>query len=317
MTRAAPISKRRGGSTGAFSIWLQAIRVHTLTVFGGAVVVGGAAAYHAGFFSLERFLLALAGSLAIQAGTNLNNDYYDYVSGADTRDPEAPDAFGPGMVIQRGLLSAEQVWRGGIAAFAVGSAIGLVLVYICGWPILILGIASVAAGYFYTARPVAFAYLAMGDVVALLFLGPAIVMGTYYVLAGSVSAGAFAVSLSAGFLGSGVLVVNNLRDIERDRRTGKRTLATYLGRRWTIIELALFDAAAFGSVLAGVLTRALPGVCLMVFLALSRAVDELRIAGGTTDPRELGAAMKRAAQLHMEFCLLAAVAFVIAAIRGW
>ena len=137
-----------GGGTrpGAVAVWIQAIRAPSLSAAAIPVLLGVAVAAREGFFSLSRMILALVGAMAIQAGTNLINDYYDFRSGADSE-----QSLGPSMVIQRGLLSADQVWRGGIAAFAIGALIGLVLVYQCGWPILAIGIPSVAAGYFYTA----------------------------------------------------------------------------------------------------------------------------------------------------------------------
>ena len=130
-------------------------------------------------------ILALVGAMAIQAGTNLINDYYDFRSGADSE-----QSLGPSMVIQRGLLSADQVWRGGIAAFAIGALIGLVLVYQCGWPILAIGVPSIAAGYFYTASPVSLAYVALGELTVFIFMGPAIVVGSYFVMAMHISSSA-------------------------------------------------------------------------------------------------------------------------------
>jgi 1,4-dihydroxy-2-naphthoate octaprenyltransferase len=134
---------------GALGVWIQAIRAPSLSAAAIPVLLGVGVAARAGFFSLGRMILALTGAMAIQAGTNLINDYYDFRSGADSE-----QSLGPSMVIQRGLLSAEQVWRGGIVAFGVGALMGLVLVYLCGWPILAIGIPSVAAGYYYTGLAV-------------------------------------------------------------------------------------------------------------------------------------------------------------------
>src|SRR3984957_5603642 len=191
-----------GGSArpGAVAIWIQAIRAPSLSAAAIPVLLGVAVAARAGFFSLGRMLLALVGAMAIQAGTNLINDYYDFRSGADSE-----QSLGPSMVIQRGLLSADQVWRGGIAAFVIGAAIGLVLVYLCGWPILAIGIPSVAAGYFYTASPVSLAYVALGELTVFIFMGPAIVMGAYFVMAMNFSAAALWGAITLGFLDAGVV----------------------------------------------------------------------------------------------------------------
>src|SRR5579862_2032192 len=216
-----------GGGTrpGAVAVWIQAIRAPSLSAAAIPVLLGVAIAARAGFFSLGRMVLALVGAIAIQAGTNLINDYYDYRSGADSE-----QSLGPSLVIQRGLLTPEQVWRGGIVAFAIGAAIGLVLVAMCGWPILALGIPSVAAGYFYTASPVSLAYVALGELTVFVFMGPTIVLGAYYVMALTFSWSALWASVALGFLVAGILHANNLRDIETDGLHGKHTLATILGR---------------------------------------------------------------------------------------
>ena len=131
----------------AIRTWFGALRPFSFTASVIPVLVGTAIAaeqeFHWGLF-----LLALFGSVAIHAGTNLANDYFDHVKGTDT-----PDSLGPSGVIQRGLLTPRQVLTGGIVAFAIGGAIGIVLTVQVGWPVLALGVASVLAGYFYTASP--------------------------------------------------------------------------------------------------------------------------------------------------------------------
>jgi 1,4-dihydroxy-2-naphthoate polyprenyltransferase len=250
--------------------------------------------------------------MAIQAGTNLINDYYDYRSGADLE-----QTLGPSMVIQRGLLSADQVWRGGVAAFAIGAAIGLLLVYLAGWPILWLGIPSVLAGYFYTGKPVALGYIALGEVTVFIFMGPVIVLGTYFVMAGAFSWTALWASIPLGFVVAGILHANNIRDIDTDTRHGKRTLATILGRAGANRELAALDIAAYATVLIAVLTRQLPWIALAVFLTLPRALDQLKIVFRESEAKKLNLALFRSVQLHMEFGLLLIVAFLVAAFMRW
>ena len=257
-------------------------------------------------------ILALVGAMAIQAGTNLINDYYDFRSGADSE-----QSLGPSMVIQRGLLSADQVWRGGIAAFAIGALIGLVLVYQCGWPILAIGVPSIAAGYFYTASPVSLAYVALGELTVFIFMGPAIVVGSYFVMAMHISTSAIWASIPLGFLVAGILHANNIRDIESDTRHGKRTLATILGRVGANYELIALDVAAYLTTIVGVLMHAIPWIALAVFITIPRALDQIRIMTRETDPRKLNLGLFRSIQLHMEFGLLMIAAFLIAAFAGW
>ncbi len=265
MAEAGAIADGGGARPGALAVWIQAIRAPSLSAAAIPVLLGVAVAARAGFFSLGRMILALVGAMAIQAGTNLINDYYDFRSGADSE-----QSLGPSMVIQRGLLSADQVWRGGIAAFAIGAAIGLVLVYLCGWPILAIGIPSVAAGYFYTASPVSRAYVALGELTGFIFMGPAIVMGADFVMAMNFSAAALWASIPLGFLVAGILHANNIRDIESDTRHGKRTVATILGRAGANYELIALDVAASATTIIAVLAHALPWITLVVFITIPR-----------------------------------------------
>ena len=306
------IIQRGGARPGGVAIWIQAIRAPSLSAAAIPVLLGVAVAARAGFFSFPRMILALLGAMSIQAGTNLINDYYDFRSGADSE-----QSLGPSMVIQRGLLSADQVWRGGIAAFAIGAAIGLILVYLCGWPILAIGIPSVAAGYFYTASPVSLAYVALGELTVFIFMGPAIVMGAYYVMALHFSASALWASIPLGFLVAGILHANNIRDIESDARHGKRTVATILGRSDANYELIALDVAAYVTVIVGVLARAIPWIALVVFIAIPRALDQIRIITRENDRKKLNLGLFRSVQLHMEFGLLMIAAFLVAAFFGW
>ncbi len=312
MAEASAIPQGSGARPGALAIWFQALRVLSLSAAAIPVLLGVAIAARDGFFAPGRMVLALVGAMAIQAGTNLINDYYDWASGADSE-----ESLGPSMVIQRGLLAPDQVWRGGIAAFAIGAALGLVLVYLCGWPILAIGIPSVAAGYFYTARPVALAYVALGELTVFLFMGPAIVVGAYYVMALHFTWGALLASIPLGFLVAGILHANNIRDIDSDRVHGKRTLATILGRRGANYELLAMDVLAYATTVIAMLAGAIPWTGLIAALSVPRAVNQLKIVMNETAPKKLNLALLRSVQLHMEYGLLMIAAFLIAAFLHW
>ena len=312
MAEAGAISHGGGTRPGAFAIWIQAVRAPSLSAAAIPVLLGVAIAARDGFFSLGRMVLALVGAIAIQAGTNLINDYYDYRSGADSE-----QSLGPSMVIQRGLLTPEQVWRGGIVAFGIGAAIGLILVALCGWPILALGIPSIAAGYFYTASPVSLAYVALGELTVFVFMGPVIVLGAYFVMGIHFSAAALWASIALGFMVAGILHANNIRDIESDTRHSKRTIATMLGRTGANYELVAIDVAAYATTIVAVLAHTIPWIALIVFVAVPRAVDQIRIVMRESEPKKLNLALFRSVQLHMEFGLLMIAAFLIAAFMRW
>ena len=173
---------------GLIATWMQASRAWTLAMPFMSVSVGTAAALRNGFFSPWTYTTAALGAVALQAGANMVNDYYDFVNGTDSADWNAPESFGPGLVIQRGLLRPEQVWWGGIVALAFGSTLGLVLVKACGWPVLVLGLVGVAGAYFYTGAPLQLAYRGFGDLMVFSLMGPGYVLGAYYVQALSFSA---------------------------------------------------------------------------------------------------------------------------------
>lgn len=286
---------------GAWSTWLSAARPATLPAAVAPVLVGTAAIAGAeGEFSLAIFAATLAAALLIQVGTNLANDVFDFQRGADNA-----DRLGPPRVTQSGLIPPERVRAGTYAAFGAAAAIGLYLVFVGGWPILALGAASIAAGLAYTGGPWPLGYHGLGDLFVFVFFGLVAVMGTYYLQAGGVSATALAASVPVAMTVTAILVVNNLRDIETDRRAGKNTLAVRLGARRTRVQYGLLVLGAYALLPLLTVTGAsnwagLPALSLPLALGLCRSV--LSGAQG----RALNPVLKRTAQLHLAFgCLLA------------
>ena len=282
-----------------------------------SISVGTAAALRDGFFSPWRYLAAALGAVALQTGANMVNDYYDFVNGTDLADWNSPESFGPGLVIQRGFLRPEQVWWGGIVALAFGSTLGLVLVKACGWPVLVLGLVGVAGAYFYTGAPLQLAYRGFGDLMVFSLMGPGYVLGAYYVQALSFSATALVASLPMGFLCSGVLQANNLRDIENDRAHGKHTFAVLVGRKAATMELICSDLGAYLATIAGVFARLLPWPALAVLITVPRAVDQIRLVAPGADAESHNRAMNRSGQLQFELGLVLVVAFILGRVFGW
>jgi len=288
-------------------VWWRAVRPFSFTASVTPVLVGSAVAYHDGLFDLVRFGVTLVASVAIHAATNLINDYYDHLRGVDTA-----ESIGPSGVIQQGLLAPRAVLLGGLVLFALGGLLGLWLVAVVGWPILAIGAASVLAGYAYTGGPLPLGYIGLGDLTVFLFMGVVIVVGAYYVQAGTVSVAAVWASLPIAALVAAILVVNNLRDIEDDRAKGKRTLATFIGERATRLEVLFLLALAYLSVLAGVALRVLPPYTLIVFLTLRQAAAIWRVVRANSDALTLTRGGVRAtARLHQQLGLLLAIAFLI------
>ncbi len=291
-------------------LWLTALRPVSFTASLIPVLVGTAIAaqdeFHPGLF-----VLTLLGSVAIHAGTNLVNDYFDHVKGTDN-----DESLGPSGVIQRGLLSPRAVLTGGIIAFGIGAMIGLVITAYAGWPVLALGVASVAAGYFYTASPFSLAYRGLGEVVVFVFMGPVIVMGSYFVQTGHWGWEPLVASLPIGLLVAAILHANNIRDIENDRRNNKWTLAALAGRPFADYEFIALTLAGYAVVVAMTIAGAAPWPVLITLLSLPIAVRLVMAEAQARSPRRLNAVLAGTAGLHMIFGTLLAFGFALSVWTG-
>ncbi len=209
------------GSVGA---WVLAMRPKTLSAAWSPVIVGAACAYAAGGFAAGPALAALVGASLIQIGTNFANDVFDFEKGADD-----DQRLGPTRAVQAGLLSPRQMRGGMIGAFAAATVVGAYLVAVGGWPIVAIGIASIAAGVAYTGGPYPLGYHGLGDVFVMAFFGFVAVCGTAWVQMTAVPTSAWLASIGVGAVCTAILVVNNTRDASTDTRAGKRTLVVRFG----------------------------------------------------------------------------------------
>lgn len=290
--------------------WYRATRPRTLSAAAVPVLAGTALALPQAF-APHRFLLALLGAVAIQAGTNMLNEHFDHVQGLDRTRPRRAD-----MVVQTGLLPPEALLRGGVVAMLVGALCGLALVAQTGPNLLVVGVLSVFAGYAYTARPFALGYRALGEVTVFTFMGPVIVMGAHFVQVERWTWPAFLLSLPIGLLVTAILHVNNVRDMEYDRAHGKRTLANLLGRRAAGVEYTLLVLGAYTLLSCLVAAGVLPPPVLLALLTLPRAVRLVRALGMSRDVLPLDGVMVGTAKLHRDFGLLLALGLVMDAARA-
>jgi 1,4-dihydroxy-2-naphthoate octaprenyltransferase len=211
---------------GTLRLWLVAARPRTLPAAVAPVLVGTALAIQEDVFRPLAFACALIGSVFIQIGTNLSNDYSDARRGADTE-----DRLGPVRVTAGGLIPPRRVLVGTYVAFGVAVAAGVYLAAVAGWELLIVGVASIMAGVLYTGGPRPYGYEGLGELFVFLFFGLVAVAGSYFVQTEELVWEAFALAVPVGLLAAAILVVNNIRDLDTDRRAGKRTLAVKLGRK--------------------------------------------------------------------------------------
>jgi 1,4-dihydroxy-2-naphthoate octaprenyltransferase len=260
-------------------------------------------------FNFLYFGLALAGAVAIHAGTNLVNDYYDHVKGAD-----GEQSMGMGGAIQRGEFSAQMILVYGLICFAIGAAIGLYLVSTAGMFILYLGIFSLLAGFLYTAGPLALAYIGLGEVTVGVFMGPVIVVGANYVQTGAVNLDVIAASLPIALVVAAILHVNNIRDIETDLMVGKRTLASILGRDHAVTEYKVLVLGAYVLLILTVLLGYAPPHTLIALLTLPSALSLVYRVAAKPDPLALNPVLRRTAQLHWRFGALLTTGWIFAMI---
>jgi len=286
-------------------LWVMASRPRTLPAASVPVIVGSAAAFRAGHFALLPALAALLGALLIQIGANLANDVFDFKKGADTS-----ERLGPTRVTQAGLLTPKQVFMGMAVVFALAVLVGFYLLYVGGWPIVAIGIASLISAVAYTGGPFPLGYHGLGDIFVFLFFGLVAVCGTYYVQALSLAPVAWWAAIPVGLLCTNILVVNNLRDIETDRKAGKRTMAVRMGHAGAIGEytllLALSYAVPFAMAGLGV---ASPWV-LLTLLSAPIAIRLLK-AVRTVEGRPLNKVLGDTAQLELVFGVLFSIGLLV------
>jgi 1,4-dihydroxy-2-naphthoate polyprenyltransferase len=284
--------------------WVSAARPRTLPAAVAPVLVGSGAGYALGGFSATRFLLALAVSLALQVGVNYANDYSDGVRGTDA------DRVGPMRLVGSGAAEPGTVKRAAFACFGVAALAGLVLAALTTWWLVPVGVACVAAAWFYTGGPRPYGYAGFGEVFVFVFFGLVAVLGTTYVQAGRISLTAIAGAVGIGLLACALLMANNLRDVHTDAGAGKRTLAVLLGEPIARRVFALMIGGAFVAV---VTMSVLRPWCLLALLAGVLAIDPVRaVLGGARGPA-LIAVLGATARLEIAYAVLLTGGLVLSA----
>lgn len=285
----------------AVAAWALATRPRTLVAGIVPVAVGSALAFHAGSFKLLPAIACLIGALFIQIGTNLVNDYFDFKRGADTT-----DRLGPPRATQQGWLTPKAVFTGAMVCFALAFTVGMYLVAVSGWPLIVIGLTSLLAGYAYTGGPFPLAYNGLGDVFVLVFFGFVAVNGTYVVQAGEVSTLGLICAVPVGLLGCALLAVNNTRDRKTDEAAGKKTLVVRFGERFGKVEYAFCLAVSALVPLALVVSGQTSAWVMLSWLAAPLAITPLKIVFTQTGA-VLNQALAATAKLQMVFGILFAI----------
>ena len=298
MAASSPQSKVRA--------WYQALRPRVFTATYVPMGLAGIAALADGVFEAGAFLLALIGTLFLQSAANLINEYADYRRGAD-RLKEA----GQGMIIKHKILEPAIVCAGAILTTLAGCLIGLYLLAPSGPLLWLIGIGGVLVAITYTAGPFPLAYNGLGEIAVAVFMGPAIIVGAYYVMAPAVSDARIAelclISLPVAFMVSAILHANNIRDMEADRAVNKRTLAVIFGIRFARAEFMLLVIGAYVAQALVVAAGLMPPITLLTLITLPEALRLIRIFNTSAAVPLMHQAQGRTAKLHGQLGLLMVV----------
>lgn len=297
--------RRRAGTA-----W-EVVRPFSFTASIIPVAAGGALAFADGRFNPGLFVLALLGGVLLHIGTNVTNEIYDVRKGIDTiTSPRASHA------ILKGRIGERAAYAFALSAFAIAALIGVVLVASRGWPIVALGVAGLAGGYFYTAPPFEYKFRALGLPLVFLLMGPLMTVGSYYAVSGDWSPVALVLSLPIGLLVAAILHGNEWRDIREDTRAGIVTLSSRVGREWAHYGYLGLTLGAYIVLALAVVAEALPPATLLAILSLPLLVVVVRAAelGASGQARAIAMIDLQTARLHAAFGALLVAGVVLAAV---
>lgn len=281
-----------------WNAWRLAIRPRTLPAAAAGVMIGVALSWRDGVFRLDAALVCLFTALLLQIGSNLANDVFDFERGTDTA-----ERLGPTRVTQAGILSPRQVKIGMVVVFGLAALLGLYLAWLGGWVIIVLGIAAIISAIAYTGGPFPIGYHGLGDIFVFIFFGLASVAGTYYIQAGSITPAVWWMTIPPGMIITAILVVNNLRDLENDRKAGKHTMAVRLGERGTKIQYIVCMVIAYLVLLPVAWVGLIPWTTLLAWLSLPLAMQATKVVLTQTG-RPLNLALAKTGQTALVFSLL-------------
>lgn len=287
-------------------LWLLAARPKTLPAAIAPVIIGAAMAHADCAVVILPAIAALFGAVMIQIGTNLANDYYDFVKGADTT-----DRIGPMRLTQAGLISPGSMKRAAFIVFGLAALAGCYLVWRGGWPIVAIGLSSILFGVLYTGGPFPLGYHGLGEIFVLIFFGPVAVGGTYYVQMLTLDANVVIAGLAPGLISVAILVVNNLRDIDNDRVVGKQTLAVRFGRTFARLE---YSGCVMVAAVVPLLLYVRTGSHLYSLLAgliLLAAIPIFRIVWTSGDGEQLNNSLAATGRLLMLYTVLFSIGWIL------
>lgn len=292
-----------------FSLIMQAVRPFSFSASVVPVLVGAVfALVNYNVVMWELFPVILIASVLLHAGTNFVSEYYDLKNGIDRE-----DTFGSSKVLVDKLLEPKEVLKYGYISFMFGFILGMILVYYHGLPILALGLLGIAGGVFYTGKPIGYKYLALGDVLVFLLMGPLMVIGTYFSLTGHFEWSVALLSLPIGFLVTAILNANNIRDIMHDGEAKIRTIATLIGIESSKKEYYFLIIGAYLSVIIMAATGVVSYWALLILISFPVAIKNMKeiSTAKVSSPENVAMLDIKTAQLHTQFGLLLTIGILI------
>ncbi|MBG9542550.1 1,4-dihydroxy-2-naphthoate octaprenyltransferase [Cytobacillus firmus] len=289
-------------SSKNWRVWWQLTRPHTLTAAFVPVLLGTALAMELTEINFSLFLAMLAASLLIQAATNMFNEYYDFKRGLDTE-----DSVGIGGAIVREGIKPKTVLNLAFGLYGVAILLGFYICMNTSWWIAAIGLASMAVGYLYTGGPLPIAYTPFGELFAGFFMGMLIILISFYIQAGTVTATSVLVSFPILILVGAILLANNIRDLDGDKEFGRKTLAILLGKKGAINLLAGMFIVSYAWVFILIAMSIITPWLAIVVLSAPKAIKATKGFIGKTLPMQMMPAMKATAQTNTIFGFLLSV----------
>lgn len=294
------------GKLAKIKIWLASTRPRTLPAASAPIIMGLALAFYDVRISVLIAVFTLISALLIQIGTNLANDYFDFIKGTDT-----DKRVGPVRLIQAGMIKKNEMLAAFIITFAIAIFFGVFLVMRGGYPVLIIGFFAVLFGILYTAGPAPLGYIGLGDIFVFIFFGLISVVGTYYLQALRVNYVVFIASIAPGLLSAAILTANNIRDIKTDSQSGKKTLIVRFGYNFGIFEYLFCVIVAHLIPIVLVLITRSHYFSLISVLAIILAIKPVKLILSKSDPKSLIPVLGRTSQMLLIFSVLFSIGWNI------
>jgi len=287
-------------------IWWQLTRPHTLTAAFAPVFLGTMIALTYGKIHFPLFIAMLVASVFIQMATNMFNEYYDFKRGLDTE-----QSIGIGGTIVRNGVKPKTVLNLAFMLYGISVLIGIYICMETSWMLAVVGILSMMVGYFYTGGPYPIAYTPFGELFSGVVMGMLLILIAFYIQTETVTTEAVLLSIPSMLLVAGIMLANNIRDLEGDKEGGRKTLAILVGRPNAITILMLFFIISYGWIIAMILFNHLTPWTLLVFLSVKKPIGAITVFRKNYIPIHVMPAMKNTAVTNTLFGLLLGIGILI------